>query len=201
MANGESREFRDSFVELYAQDAAGLIVEERFRSTRPSPDSLVVTYEARVACDAGSAPAGFSGRVETDRETYREGDAVSIEVEASTQARLYLFSVHQDGVANLIFPNRYDTVHVLAAGRRRRVPSPTAGYTLPASLKAGLGREQAEMLLAVFYTGTGLDPFTASDAFRVDYSLEQINRVLLRIPRAERTRIAVGYEIRGRQPR
>ncbi|WKW11498.1 DUF4384 domain-containing protein [Pseudogemmatithrix spongiicola] len=198
MANGESREYRDHFFELYSQDAAGVIVEERHRAARPHADSITVFYEARVACDAGTEAAGLTASVSTDQLVYREGDGIRITAEASDATRLYLFSVLQDGSAWLIFPNQADSSNRLAPGTRRSIPRPGANYELKAQLEPRFGAAQSELLFAIFYTGDGPAPFRAQDAFTAKFSLEQINRVLLRIPRAERSRAVAGYEIRAR---
>ena len=198
MTNGESREYRDHFFELYSQDAAGVIVEERHRAARPHPDSMQVFYEARVACDAGTEAAGLTASVSTDQLVYREGDAIRITAEASDVARLYVFSVLQDGSAWLVFPNQADSLNRLAPGTRRTIPRPGANYELKAQLEPRFGSAQSELLFGIFYTGDGPAPFRAQDAFTEKFSLEQINRVLLRIPRAERSRAVAGYEIRAR---
>lgn len=198
MSNGSSREYRDHFIELYSQDAAGLIIEERHRTTRPGADSLALVYEARVACDAGGEAAGFSASVTTNQLVYRVGDAISIAVNATDPARLYLFTVLQDGSARLVFPNVLDTLNGLSGGATRTVPPRNASYDLTAELDPRFGAAQAELLLGIFYTGDGPGLFRARDAGRVEFSLEQINRVLLQVPRAQRSRVAVGYEIRAR---
>lgn len=198
MSNGESKEYRDNFFELYSQDAAGVIVEEKHTTSRRGEDSLAVNYEARVSCDSGPVAAGFTGRVETNQDSYRERDFISIEVESSDSARVYLFSLAQDGSARLIFPNRLDSENTLEAGEKRIVPRPGAPYNFIAELDPRYGPSQSEMLLAVFYRGGGPAPFRTSDAFEKVFTLQEINRVLLLIPRGERHRVAAGYEIRAR---
>lgn len=201
MANGESKEYRDNFFELYSQEAAGLIVEEKHTTARRGDDSLAVSYEARVSCDSGPVAAGFTAKVETNQETYRERDQVTIDVEASDFARVFLFSMAQDGSAVMIFPNQIDGANTLRPGVERVVPGPGALYSLPVSLDPRFGASQNEMLLAIFYRGSGPPPFRAADAFSKVFTLQEINRVLLLIPRAERTRVATGYEIRARAER
>ncbi len=201
MANGESKEYRDNFFELYSQEAAGLIVEEKHTTARRGDDSLSVVYEARVSCDTGPVAAGFTAKVETNQETYRERDQVTIDVEASDSSRVYLFSMAQDGSAVMIFPNHIDAANTLRPGVKRVVPGPGALYSLPVSLDQRFGPSQNEMLLAIFYRGSGPPPFRAADAFSKVFTLQEINRVLLLIPRAERTRVATGYEIRARAER
>lgn len=201
MANGESKEYRDNFFELYSQDAAGLIVEEKHTTSRRGEDSLAVNYEARVSCDAGPVAAGFSGKVSTNQETYRERDVISIEVESSDSARVYLFSLAQDGSARLIYPNRLDGSNTLQPGEKRVIPRPGSPYNFTAELDPRYGPSQSEMLLAIFYRGGGPAPFRTADAFEKVFHLEDINRVLLLIPRLERSRVAAGYEIRARADR
>lgn len=201
MTNGQSREYQDNFFELYSQDAAGLIVEEKHTTAPRDTDSLSVTYEARVSCDAGPVAAGFVGKVATNQETYRERDVISIEVETSDSARVYLFSLAQDGSARLIFPNRLDAANTMGAGEKRVIPRPGSPYNFTAELDPRYGPSQNEMLLAIFYRGGGPAPFRTSDAFEKVFHLEDINRVLLLIPRVERTRVAAGYEIRARADR
>lgn len=198
MSNGSSREYRDHFIELYSQEAAGLIVEERYRTARPYADSLALTYEARVACDAGSEAAGFTASLSTDQLVYRAGDSIRIAVRASDAARLYLFSVLQDGSARLIFPNSIEPRNELVGDGARTIPGPGGVYRFTAELDPRFGETQAELLLGIFLTGDAPSPFRAQDAKVVEFSLEEINRILLRIPRAQRTRVAVGYEIRAR---
>jgi hypothetical protein len=196
--NGESKEYRDNFFELYSQDAAGLIVEEKHTTSRRGDDSLAVNYEARVSCDSGPVAAGFTARVETNQETYRERDRVIIDVQASDSARVYLFSLAQDGSAVLIFPNQVDAANILRPDVKRVIPGPGALYSLPANLDPRFGSSQSEMLLAIFYRGSGPPPFRTADAFSKVFTLQEINRVLLLIPRSERLRVATGYEIRAR---
>lgn len=201
MANGESREYRDNFFELYSQDAAGLVVEEKHTTTARGTDSLAINYEARVGCETGSAAAGFTGSVSTNQETYREKDYITIRVEVSDSARVYLFSIAQDGSARLIFPNRIDVNNAFAGGDARMVPRTGAPYSFTAELDTRFGPSQNEMLLSIFYLGGGPELFRSADAFEKVFTLEEINRVLLRVPRSERSRYTTGYEIRARSDR
>lgn len=201
MANGESREYRDNFFELYSQDAAGLIVEEKHTTTSRGADSLSIGYEARVGCESGSEAAGFTASISTNQDTYREKDYITIRVEASDSARVYLFSIAQDGVARLIFPNRVDLNNAFGAGDARFVPRTGAPYSFTAELDSRFGPSQSEMLMGIFYRGRGPELFRSADAFQKEFTLEEINRVLLRVPRSERSRVLAGYEIRSRADR
>jgi len=198
MTNCASKEYRDIFFELYSLDVAGLIVDERHVTSPRGLDTLSLVYEARVGCERGPEAAGFTAEVTTNQLTYRESDSITIRATTSAAARIYLFSIAQDGTARLIFPNHVDANNALEAGGSHLVPRSGAAYRFTAELDPKFGPAQSEMLMGIFFLGGGPELFQRSDAFTRTFSLQEINRVLLRVPRGERRRVFTGYEIRGR---
>jgi hypothetical protein len=91
-----------------------------------------------------------------------------------------------------------DGNNALMAGDSHLVPRSGAPYRFTAELDPKFGPSQSEMLLGVFFLADGPDLFQRADAFSRTFSLQEINRVLLRVPRAERRRVFAGYEIRSR---
>jgi len=199
MTDGRSASYSDVYMEMFRQASDGRIIEERrpVCVTLLGTDSLVVVLDARVEVEREAAATGFEGSVRTNQPVYRVGDAVEISVEASEQTRVYLFAVDATGVATLVFPNRYDTLNVLQSRQARRVPARGAPYSLVAELNPELGAPHGEMVLAVFYRGAAGSPFATADAFARRFTLAEINRTILALPRRDRIEMMADYEIRS----
>lgn len=203
MTGGRSTDYSDLYLEMFSQTTEGRIVEERAPCLiRIGADSLRLVLFARVQSETESVAVGFDASVTTNQPAYRDGDPIEVTVRVSQSARVYLFSVTPDGAATLFFPNRYDTLNVVAPEQVRHVPARGgAPYTLVAELNPRLGTKHAEMVLAVFYRGDAGQPFAVRDAFARGFTLAEINRALLAVPRRERTEAMTGYEIRGAEVR
>jgi len=203
MSNGRSADYSDVYLEMFSQTTDGRIVEERDPCiVRIGADSLQLVLHARVQTESEESALGFDARVSTNQPAYRDGDQIEVTVSASASARVYLFSVAPDGAATLFFPNRYDTLNIVAPEQVRHVPARGgASYNLVAELNPRLGTKHAEMVLAVFYRGDAGQPFSVRDAFTKGFTLAEINRVLLAVPRKERAEAMTGYEIRASEGR
>lgn len=187
----------DLYLEQFRQEVDGRIVQECVRFVDMPGDSVRVDFSAIVEAETEPPSPGFVGEVHVDRDSYREGEEVRVAVESRETARVFLFAVTRDGTATLFFPHRYDTLNVVRAGETLALPRKGSPYQLVVTPDPKFAFPQAEYVLAVFYKGAGTAPFKPSDAFGKAFSFTELNRELLRMPRAMRTESAAAYLITG----
>lgn len=199
MVGGRSAAYSDVYLEMFSQSTEGRIVDERPPCVmRLGTDSLLLVLHAKVAVEREPPAAGFQAEVRTNQPAYFHGDLIEVSVRANQPARVFLFAVTPDGAATLFFPNRYDTLNLVQPGENRYIPARgTAPYSLVAELNPQLGSPHAEMVLAVFYRGDEGAPFSVRDAFTRSFTLAEVNRVLIDVPRRHRLETMAGYEIRA----
>lgn len=199
MVGGRSAAYSDVYLEMFSQSTEGRIVDERPPCVmRTGTDSLRLVLLAKVEVEREPPAAGFQAEVRTNQPAYFHGDPIEVSVSANQPARVFLFAVTPDGAATLFFPNRYDTLNLVRPGEDRYVPARgTAPYSLVAELNPQLGSPHAEMVLAFFYRGEGVAPFSVRDAFARSFTLAEVNRVLIDVPRRHRLERMAGYEIRA----
>lgn len=79
----------------------------------------------------------------TDR-VYREGENLSLTVDADQDCFIYVINTDKDGVRGIIFPNKFQTENRVKAGQKVLVPP--ADSPVKIRTKAPFGREQLEVV-------------------------------------------------------
>ena len=197
---GATSQLTDIFLQQFRQEVGGRVVEECARYAEAGRDSLAIEFSAIVAKEAEAPSAGFEGTVTVGQPAYRENDKITLTVQSSEAARVYLFAVARDGSATLFFPHQYDTLNVLRPNEALALPRRGSPYELVAQLDPRFSAPQVEHVLALFYKGPGTAPFQARDAFTRTFTNAEINQALMKMPRSVRTQAASGYTITRRAP-
>ncbi|PDT18703.1 hypothetical protein CO670_01005 [Rhizobium sp. J15] len=143
--------------------------------------SMVPTVEAQNERTLSEAPAQ-SGPVSItfDRAEakYAIGEVVGLFIQSSENAYVTVLNVSPNGAVVKLFPNKYQTDALVAAGKRVQVPDPASGARLQVS--GPVGQEQ----IKVFYSSKPLTIFadlggSGSGMFRsIDGGMEAVSRSL-----------------------
>ena len=76
--------------------------------------------------------------VDRDDSTYAAGDTVTLAVEVTEDAYVWVFDTGTSGKVHRIFPNEFDGQNFVQAGRPVLIPGPDANYDFQVSHPAGL---------------------------------------------------------------
>jgi hypothetical protein len=167
-------------LQLSLSDLAtgGLIAETRYLIPQASiPKNVEISPSAKTVQNAAAlsnlSPAAGGGVAQaealnlslaTDRgsgATYRDGEKLTLFVTASKDAYLKLYHVDVNGVAQLIWPNRFGGSGRIAAGKAMKFPGPGDGFAFLLGKPYG-----TEYIKAVASTV----PFTSMEADFTDLS-------------------------------
>jgi hypothetical protein len=199
-------EVLDAFTSIVRTTTRGRILSEQAVYQTLLRDSIPVYrvhLTAEVAVDKGERNPGFHLQLHTTPEspTLREGDLVTVELDASIDCYVTLLNLWSDDTVAVLFPNRYQRDNRLVAGHTLRLPASGSGLEYRADLAAGKRRDR-EMLLAIatldptpfrFASMPGDDPpLPVGDLETV---LTALNRWLVGIPLDRRAEATWIYEI------
>jgi len=83
-------------------------------------------------------PRDLRVSVSVDRSSYRIGEPIQVRVRVAQDAYVYLFSVHPDGVINIVLPNDLEGgANFMRAGETRSFPDYGAPYSFTVGGPAG----------------------------------------------------------------
>jgi hypothetical protein len=197
-------ELRDSFSSLVETTTEGRIVRDQVAYTTRL-DGDIPVYDAKlraeVALEDGVRDPGFTLGLATvpSTRTYRDGEAVVLEVTASKHCYLTLFQLDADGALEVLLPNRFLAQSEIAAGETIRIPRKSAGFEIHARLGSGSERERQQVLAIATLDPVGFDLGASegdelSGEGRTD-GLTALNRWLLQIPVVRRAEALWDFEI------
>jgi hypothetical protein len=195
---------------LTATQAEALVIDEKLidsevQISRSGGYQARVLLQARVLEHKNGSRASFETEVRLNQNAYRAGDRVDLAVRVSTDARVYVLNVNDEG-ATVLLPNRYLPDTFLEADHWLEFPGEelaARGVELHAALPEGR-RESLEVLVVVALRGKrrlrNLLP-ASSDGFRSAESgqamglLNEFLSPLLSIPVRDWTFDQVVYRI------
>jgi hypothetical protein len=194
----------EDYMYYTRQETAGRIISEKppvFKEILvDSRPHLSLTFKAEVAIDEDAVDPGFDATLRTSQPTYRVNDTIHISAGSTRDAELYLFSVSAAGQCTLIWPNTAEPENTLWAGHNVSIPKNKEKVSfiaeLPKEDASGPAATNSvqEMLFGIFYRGD-TELFKHSEAFSKTWTLAELNRILLRIPRKERMEVMEIYGI------
>jgi len=153
LRNQESSELIEVLSSVFAECVVvdENIVEQKVTALPSGGFRLDLALRAKVVDRRGpDSDPGFEVCVRLPREHFLEGEEVSFEVRSTRRARLFIFSVYQDG-AGLLVPNRFEPDVVVNPGEWVRFPSKELydrGVRVVAHLPEG-ARSSPESLLVI----------------------------------------------------
>lgn len=153
--SGDVMDAGESFSKFIRESRRGMITEEgkwqeETRVARLSDGSEVIKRYASnrfyVVPEEKSADPTFQLQVSLPKLDYRQGEALSFEVQSSQDCYLNVFNLSGNDTLYLMFPNVLEKSNRLTANQPRRIPG--LGYSFTAALPAGK-KTSLEYLVAV----------------------------------------------------
>ena len=88
----------------------------------------------------GTGPGALAVSASVDREdnTYAAGDTVTLAVDVTEDAFVWVFDTGTSGKVHRIYPNEFDESNFVRAGQPVLIPGPDANYDFQVSRPAGL---------------------------------------------------------------
>ncbi len=207
--SGSRGEIYDHFVRFTRSVARGRITEEnilvdeleidRDPEGRPVP-VYRIELEAEVNPEQREADPSFRLSLRLNRESYRVGEPVRIELHCSQDCHLTLFNLYANDSLSVILPNFMQPDSRLEAGGTLRIPPDEAGWSLPVRLSPGRSEDE-ELILAVALKDDLPFAFEAragpagSELISMGDALQAINRWLAEVPADRRTQSALPYRV------
>ncbi|MBW1883613.1 MAG: DUF4384 domain-containing protein [Deltaproteobacteria bacterium] len=207
----ESRTSSSSLLQaLTATQSEALVIDEKLidsdvQISRGEGYRARVLLQARVLEHKNGSRASFETEVRLNQNAFRAGDRVDLAVRASTDARIYVLNVNDEG-AIVLLPNRHVPDTFVEADQWLEFPGrdlAAQGVALHAALPEGR-RESQEVLLVVALRGKrrlrDLLP-ASSDGFRSAKSGQEMDLLneflspLLSIPVRDWTFDQIVYRI------
>ncbi|QSY96841.1 DUF4384 domain-containing protein (plasmid) [Rhizobium bangladeshense] len=143
-----------------------------------SPILEVGAQNERTLTEAPAQSGPVSITFDRAEPKYAIGEVVGLFIQSSENAYVTVLNVSPNGSVTKLFPNKYQTDALVAAGKRVQVPDPASGARLQVS--GPVGQEQ----IKVFYSSKPLTIFadlggSGSGMFRsIDGGMEAVSRSL-----------------------
>ncbi|WP_064712375.1 DUF4384 domain-containing protein [Rhizobium bangladeshense] len=143
-----------------------------------SPILEVGAQNERTLAEAPAQSGPVSITFDRAEPKYAIGEVVGLFIQSSENAYVTVLNVSPNGSVTKLFPNKYQTDALVAAGKRVQVPDPASGARLQVS--GPVGQEQ----IKVFYSSKPLTIFadlggSGSGMFRsIDGGMEAVSRSL-----------------------
>ncbi|MBB4192156.1 outer membrane protein OmpA-like peptidoglycan-associated protein [Rhizobium aethiopicum] len=143
-----------------------------------SPIPEVGAQNERTLTEAPAQTGPVSITFDRAEARYAVGEVVGLFIQSSENAYVTVLNVSPNGSVTKLFPNKYQTDALVAAGRRVQVPDPASGARLQVS--GPVGQEQ----IKVFYSSKPLTIFadlggSGSGMFRsIDGGMDAVSRSL-----------------------
>jgi hypothetical protein len=199
----------DHFIQFTRTITRGRIVEEQilFDNTEQQAipgtarSQLVyrIALRANIEPDKGEADPVFQVAMTLNRQSFRDGDTVSIELSATKDCFATVFNLYSNDSLRVVFPNKYMSDNSLKANSTLRIPpSAQAGWSLPVSLLPQKSSD-AEALLVIATKAAIPFPTMRSESreglLSVGDALLAINNWLINIPAEQRTQDMATYRV------
>jgi hypothetical protein len=206
METGERGQIYDAFARLVRYQACGRILSEsppQYEYPQyPGPEGqpqlwCVARIQADVVADTCLPDPAFHLELKTLRETYREGEEISLLLAATQDCWVTLFNLYANDSLAVVYPNHYWPSRRLSPGKHMTLP-PDESVALTAEVLPG-HKEDTEMLLAVavkdsvlFPVGTAIRPDLL---ISYDEALRRLNTWIMTIPRDRRTEATAIFRV------
>ncbi|MBC8466076.1 DUF4384 domain-containing protein [bacterium] len=157
-----------------------------------------VKLNAVVKVEESDPDPSFKLRLKLNQETFREGETITFELEATQNCYVTVFNLYSLDSLRILFPNELSQNNNLEKGKTLFIPDPEAGWDIPLSL---LPRSEIDVE-SILVVATNDDiPFQAIDAssiegaVAIDKALTAISDWLIEIPVNQRTEDMTTYRI------
>jgi len=147
----------DNFIQFIRTRTKGLIVEIDTLSDStellsfgdgPPILSCRVSVNALIELETGDPDPSFILSLDLNRETFRNGETMIIELTATKDCYVTVFNLYSNDSLRIVFPNQLYGDNSLKTGSSLFIPPPDAFWDLPVGLAVGKDQDQ-EVLLAV----------------------------------------------------
>lgn len=193
----------EDYQRLIVSESNGKIINEETPDIKVDPSSRggitfsLPVYRALVIPDISPEDPGFTVRIETDKPSYKVGENITITMQSSKEAYLTVFSIAPDGSAALFLPNRYEKDNFVFGNEESKFPDRFTNriFSLVAKKTDGYNLPNQELFLVV----ATLKPIEFADrrmSFSYFSNMIEINRWLMKIPRAERAEAFARFTVR-----
>lgn len=192
----EKNDFFETFRVLSRTTGKGLITrEEATYQIKPGP-LVVIDYRAKVQTHQTNPDPLFTVDCQLDREAYRTGDAITLDIVASQNSYLTIFSILDNERAAMLFPNDMWRASRLLQGHEPvSFPQPGEAYALTAEPHSEGKKKFSEVLLVVATKEPHLFGTTQSNGTGYNTTWLDINQWLGKIPRDQWTLVYKQYQI------
>jgi len=196
-------EWSEDYQRLIISESNGKIINEETPDIKVDPSARggitfsLPVYRAFVIPDVSPEDPGFTTTIATDKSSYKVGENITITMQASKEAYLTVFSIAPDGSAALFLPNRFEKDNFVFGNQESKFPDKFVNriFSLVAKKTDGYNLPNQELFMVV----ATLKPIEFADrrrSFAYFSNMLEINRWLMRIPRAERAEAFARFTVR-----
>ena len=215
LSEREREKVQESFAYISEQTSVGKIVEEqppKWRTytiadpTRPLPITVYRTYlRAKVAKEKGRVDPDFRVGVELNRDSFRDGDEMTMRIWASKDCYLTVLNLAANDTVYVLLPHEYRVDNFIAGGQTVEVPN-GAERAIGIRYRVHLleGQDAAIELIKVIATkkrydfGKGLEKVGRFPIVPTPKgALVELQGWLVHVPRNERAEAMAVYEIKA----
>jgi len=196
-------DWSEDYQRLIISESNGKIINEETPDIKVDPNARggitfsLPVYRAFVIPDVSPEDPGFTASIATDKPSYKVGEDITITMQSSKEAFLTVFSIAPDGSAALFLPNRYEKDNFVFGNQESKFPDKFVNriFSLVAKKTDGYNLPNQELFMVV----ATLKPIEFADrrkSFSYFSNMIEINRWLMRIPRAERAEAFARFTVR-----
>lgn len=205
LRDGNIEEANDDAVQLISETSSAVIVKKQIikdtvenvaRTSEAPVWYAVITIDALVTKGNKERDPNFILRVNGIKESYKEGESITMEIFSTQNCYLNIFNLAADGSVNHIFPNQIEQSNFLQAGTKVDIPGNDI-YSLRPQLPDGKKTTSESLLIiatkdrAIFLFGEVKKNYGLADT-RIS-QLEELINWKTRFPRNQYEEVIEGF--------
>ncbi len=207
--NNRVEEANDSAVKLIIESAGALVLRDSVISVRfqnmahegemPRADYVVI-IDALVVKERGSPDPDFALTLSGVRDSYKPDEKLNLDVTATKDCYVNVFSLGADGFVYHVFPNLREKDNTLRADTKRTIPG-SPRYSLRVILPENKAVSSETLLVVATKDSSS---FRLGEPFRLDVGYVEMRRAvleklmgwILQVPKDRRVEASQSYIIR-----
>ena len=201
---------QDSFFRLLNTQTQGIIIDAEKRNYAQRPVSgedfakIIVTVHLKLAIPKSKRDDSFGLKVDlNNKEVFREGEEIILQVRATQDSYLTLFNVSSDSTVLLLCPNQYIASNTLPANKDVQFPSEDdrkRGIRLVATVSKSTKLIQETIVaIATRFPPRFSDSLITNELdeglFAFEMTFFAMNRWLASIPLEQRIEAVIEYQV------